>query len=79
MTKAEILDVIKTHSPEVAASLIARVSLSEDAEERYAWDRYAAAGLHWNTEDTSQELANLFAQRADAMLSERRKRFGGKE
>lgn len=51
--------------------------LSESQEEREAWDRYAAAGMQWNTDDMNR-IENL-AIRADAMLSERRKRFGGKE
>jgi hypothetical protein len=78
MTKEYILDLIKRHTPEdVADILIATWNegrLSEEREEREAWDTYFSTVRNslissgWDRLDCAQE--------ADAMLAERRKRFG---
>lgn len=76
MTKEQILDIFSRLTVEDAAEILANAwqegRLSEEREEREAWDRYFASirpQEGWYRSDRAQE--------ADAMLSERRKRFGG--
>ena len=51
-----------------------------DVEERQAWDQYVAAvggaGLPDRRGESPEECVARFAEMADAMLAERRKRFG---
>lgn len=48
------------------------------AQERGAWDRYAAAVLMAKLDEESiTDAAFLAAEQADAMLAERRRRFPG--
>ena len=77
MTKEYILDLIKRHTPEDVANILMATwdegRLSEEREEREAWDKYFSTvrnsplSLGWDRLDCAQE--------ADAMLAERRKRF----
>lgn len=87
MNKEQILDIFSRLTVEDAAEILANAwqegRLSEEREEREAWDRYASAVL---TRAGMDETGNFCAyspleaaRHADAMLSERRKRFGGKE
>lgn len=62
--------------------LVPEVEASQDSarEEREAWDRYAAAALlpvDPETDDASNDTVKVAARYADALLTERRKRFGG--
>jgi hypothetical protein len=56
----------------------ARALSAHRAQERSAWDRYAAAALVGAVGEASiQDAAYLAAQQADALLAERRRRFTG--
>lgn len=51
---------------------------ASSAEERAAWDRYAAAHAISPRWEDPNGLAEASADFADAMLAERRKRFGSR-
>ena len=71
MTKDYIKEIITSYSPETAALMIAHAwnegRLSEEQEEREAWDKYLCSTK--NISYHPVEFANM-------MLAERRKRFG---
>jgi hypothetical protein len=54
----------------------ARAFAAHRAQERAAWDRYAASALQF-ADNNADECAKLSARFADALMAERRKRFPG--